>query len=244
MGSLDGPRHRGQQAMQLVEQQDNYIKSREETMHNIESTIVELSGIFQQLAHMVKEQEEQVQRSAANPFIHYANWCYLDKVTSNKNFWFCMLLQKLFGSCPVPVGQQRCILHLAQAPGNCLCNIIRWCLAETVTCLHKKMSEMASSFSSNGSTHPDLEQSSLNNFNNSVLKISAHLWRWISLMNVRYQLHGFYFHTLSLTFSIKVMTVCNYSIHWKFWNDTKQQYWTTGISWRYIVPCSVEFHTF
>ena len=64
MGGLDGPRHRGQQAMQLVEQQDNYIQSREETMHNIESTIVELSGIFQQLAHMVKEQEEQVQRSA------------------------------------------------------------------------------------------------------------------------------------------------------------------------------------
>ena len=61
MSALDGgPRHRTQ--LQVVEDQDSYIKSREETMHNIESTIVELSTIFQQLAHMVKEQEEQVQR--------------------------------------------------------------------------------------------------------------------------------------------------------------------------------------
>lgn len=33
-------------------------------MQNIESTIVELGSIFQQLAHMVKEQEETIQRSA------------------------------------------------------------------------------------------------------------------------------------------------------------------------------------
>lgn len=31
-------------------------------MENIESTIVELGSIFQELAHMVKEQEEQIQR--------------------------------------------------------------------------------------------------------------------------------------------------------------------------------------
>lgn len=31
-------------------------------MQNIESTIVELGSIFQQLAHLVKEQEEMVQR--------------------------------------------------------------------------------------------------------------------------------------------------------------------------------------
>lgn len=31
-------------------------------MQNIESTIVELGSIFQQLAHMVKEQEETIQR--------------------------------------------------------------------------------------------------------------------------------------------------------------------------------------
>lgn len=42
--------------------QDTYIQSRADTMQNIEQTIVELGGIFQQLAHMVKEQEEMVQR--------------------------------------------------------------------------------------------------------------------------------------------------------------------------------------
>lgn len=42
--------------------QDAYMQSRAETMQNIESTIVELGGIFQQLAHMVKEQEEMVER--------------------------------------------------------------------------------------------------------------------------------------------------------------------------------------
>lgn len=41
---------------------DAYVQSRAETMQNIESTIVELGGIFQQLAHMVKEQEEMVER--------------------------------------------------------------------------------------------------------------------------------------------------------------------------------------
>ena len=42
--------------------QDSYIQDRAETMQNIESTIVELGSIFQQLAHMVKEQEETVAR--------------------------------------------------------------------------------------------------------------------------------------------------------------------------------------
>uniref|UniRef100_A0A8C9TWN2 Syntaxin-5 n=1 Tax=Scleropages formosus TaxID=113540 RepID=A0A8C9TWN2_SCLFO len=46
--------------------QDSYIQSRADTMQNIESTIVELGSIFQQLAHMVKEQEEMVQRIDAN----------------------------------------------------------------------------------------------------------------------------------------------------------------------------------
>lgn len=46
----------------VVPLQDSYIQSRADTMQNIESTIVELGSIFQQLAHMVKEQEETVQR--------------------------------------------------------------------------------------------------------------------------------------------------------------------------------------
>ncbi|CAF88033.1 unnamed protein product, partial [Tetraodon nigroviridis] len=52
--------------LQLINEQDAYIQSRADTMQNIESTIVELGSIFQQLAHMVKEQEETVQRIDAN----------------------------------------------------------------------------------------------------------------------------------------------------------------------------------
>lgn len=61
MDSVD--RQRYQQQLQLIDEQDTYIQSRADTMQNIEQTIVELGGIFQQLAHMVKEQEEMVQRS-------------------------------------------------------------------------------------------------------------------------------------------------------------------------------------
>ncbi|KYO27785.1 syntaxin-5 [Alligator mississippiensis] len=53
---------RTSQQLQLIDEQDSYIQSRADTMQNIESTIVELGSIFQQLAHMVKEQEETIQR--------------------------------------------------------------------------------------------------------------------------------------------------------------------------------------
>ncbi|XP_037531716.1 syntaxin-5a isoform X2 [Nematolebias whitei] len=53
-------------SLMLIDEQDSYIQSRADTMQNIESTIVELGSIFQQLAHMVKEQEETVQRIDAN----------------------------------------------------------------------------------------------------------------------------------------------------------------------------------
>lgn len=46
--------------------QESYLSSRAEAMQSIESTIVELGGIFQQLAMMVKEQEEVVQRIDSN----------------------------------------------------------------------------------------------------------------------------------------------------------------------------------
>ena len=42
-------------------------------MQNIESTIVELGGIFQQLAHMVKEQDEVVQRLFITLILKYNN---------------------------------------------------------------------------------------------------------------------------------------------------------------------------
>lgn len=55
-----------QQQMLMYDESDNYVQQRAEITQNIESTIVELGGIFQQLAHMVKEQEEIVERIDTN----------------------------------------------------------------------------------------------------------------------------------------------------------------------------------
>ncbi|KAH7930512.1 t-SNARE [Leucogyrophana mollusca] len=52
--------------MQLVEQQDSYIQSRSTAIESIESTIAELGQIFTQLANMVAEQRETVQRIDAD----------------------------------------------------------------------------------------------------------------------------------------------------------------------------------
>ncbi|VDP01470.1 unnamed protein product [Soboliphyme baturini] len=60
-----GKRH-VQQQLQLIDEQDSYVRSRVETMANIESTIVDLGQIFQQLSHMVQEQGEVVQRIDSN----------------------------------------------------------------------------------------------------------------------------------------------------------------------------------
>ncbi|OCT84100.1 hypothetical protein XELAEV_18022239mg [Xenopus laevis] len=67
------------QQLQLIDEQDSYIQSRADTMQNIESTIVELGSIFQQLAHMVKEQEETIQRIDGN-----VEDTQLNSVTSNR----------------------------------------------------------------------------------------------------------------------------------------------------------------
>ncbi|XP_013387694.1 syntaxin-5-like [Lingula anatina] len=99
--NMDGmDRNKFQQQMQLIDEQDSYIQSRADTMQNIESTIVELGGIFQQLAHMVKEQEEMVQRIDANVEDTHLNveaahgeiLKYFQSVTSNR--W---LMIKVFG---------------------------------------------------------------------------------------------------------------------------------------------------
>ncbi|KAJ3477143.1 hypothetical protein NLI96_g10671 [Meripilus lineatus] len=52
--------------MQLVEQQDSYIQSRSTAIESIESTIAELGQIFTQLAQMVAEQRETIQRIDAD----------------------------------------------------------------------------------------------------------------------------------------------------------------------------------
>ena len=47
-----------QQQQQMVPLQDTYMESRAEALHNVESTIHELSNIFTQLATMVSQQGE------------------------------------------------------------------------------------------------------------------------------------------------------------------------------------------
>jgi syntaxin 5 len=79
---------------------DDYLHSRANAMQNIESTIVELGGIFQQLAHMIKEQEEVMLRIDANvedaalnvEAGHGEILKYFRSVTSNR--W---LMIKIFG---------------------------------------------------------------------------------------------------------------------------------------------------
>jgi syntaxin 5 len=51
-----------QQSMQLVQRQNQYLSQRGQAIESIESTIHELGSIFQQLAQMVSERAETVQR--------------------------------------------------------------------------------------------------------------------------------------------------------------------------------------
>ncbi|KAL9540476.1 hypothetical protein PS6_010744 [Mucor atramentarius] len=55
-----------QQQEMMVMEQDRYIDHRSSAIESIESTIAELGGIFQQLATMVAEQRETVQRIDQN----------------------------------------------------------------------------------------------------------------------------------------------------------------------------------
>ncbi|CEP09872.1 hypothetical protein [Parasitella parasitica] len=55
-----------QQQQQILERNDKIIESRTTAMESIESTIAELGGIFQQLATMVAEQRETIQRIDQN----------------------------------------------------------------------------------------------------------------------------------------------------------------------------------
>jgi len=84
----------------MTDQSESYLQSRADAMQNIESTIVELGGIFSQLAHMVKEQEEvmvridsNVEDAAMNVEAGHSELLrYFRSVTSNR--W---LMVKVFG---------------------------------------------------------------------------------------------------------------------------------------------------
>jgi len=87
--------------MQIMEEQQNsYIQSRSTAIESIESTIAELGQIFSQLAHMVAEQRETVQRIDADTYDIASNVSgaqrellkYYSSISSNR--W---LMLKLFG---------------------------------------------------------------------------------------------------------------------------------------------------
>ncbi|KAJ7631218.1 t-SNARE [Roridomyces roridus] len=88
------------QQMQLVEQQDSYIQSRSTAIESIETTIAELGQIFTQLATMVAEQRETVQRIDADTMDIASNVSgaqrellkYYASISSNR--W---LMLKVFG---------------------------------------------------------------------------------------------------------------------------------------------------
>ncbi|KAI9258869.1 t-SNARE [Phascolomyces articulosus] len=60
------PEQQQQQQQLILAEQDRYIEHRSTAIESIESTIAELGGIFQQLATMVAEQRETVQRIDQN----------------------------------------------------------------------------------------------------------------------------------------------------------------------------------
>jgi syntaxin 5 len=55
-----------QQQQMMVQQQDTYMSSRAEALQNVEATILELGGIFTQLAEMVQQQGEMAARIDEN----------------------------------------------------------------------------------------------------------------------------------------------------------------------------------
>ncbi|KAK9916837.1 hypothetical protein WJX75_007635 [Coccomyxa subellipsoidea] len=105
MGSASGSRDQSsgseqqpllQQDQQMVVRQDTYLDSRAAALQNVESTIHELGGIFQQLAHMVQEQgelairiDENVDDTLANVDSAQAQLLkYLNSISSNR--WLVM----------------------------------------------------------------------------------------------------------------------------------------------------------
>ncbi|KAJ6914049.1 syntaxin-32-like [Populus alba x Populus x berolinensis] len=84
-----------QQQQQMVPLQDSYMHSRAEALHNVESTIHELSNIFTQLATMVSQQGELAIRIDEN----------MDESLSNVEGAQGQLVRKSWDEMPVVVGQ-------------------------------------------------------------------------------------------------------------------------------------------
>jgi syntaxin 5 len=82
----------GQMQQQMVPVQDSYMQNRAEALQNVESTVVELSNIFSQLATMVAQQGEMAIRIDENMDDTLANvegaqgqlLKYLNSISSNR----------------------------------------------------------------------------------------------------------------------------------------------------------------
>ena len=89
----------GMQQQMALQQQDGYLSSRAEALHNVESTIVELGAIFTQLADLVNQQGELAQRIDENVEETLGNvdsakaqlMKYLSSISSNR-----LLMVKVF----------------------------------------------------------------------------------------------------------------------------------------------------
>ncbi|XP_054159507.1 syntaxin-5-like [Oppia nitens] len=96
----DDQRLQEKQLLIYEDQSNDYLEERTNTMQSIESTIVELGTIFNQLATMVQQQEEMITRIDANvtdtalnvEAAHQSLLQYFSSVTNNR--W---LILKVFG---------------------------------------------------------------------------------------------------------------------------------------------------
>lgn len=108
--------------MQLVAQQDDYIQQRSSAIESVEATIAELGQIFQQLAHMVAEQRETVQRIDADTLDIASNvegaqrelLKYFSSMGSNR--W---LMMKVFGVLIVFVSHRFVTVFIPSVPSTC-----------------------------------------------------------------------------------------------------------------------------
>lgn len=114
--------------------QQDYIQSRSTAIESIETTIAELGNIFGQLAHMVSEQRETVQRIDADTTDIADNISgaqrellkYYASISSNR--W---LMIKVFGAIIVMVSPSldfaRHILNVPSVLNICSCKLIGHC---------------------------------------------------------------------------------------------------------------------
>jgi syntaxin 5 len=76
----------------MLNQEESFLRERTNAMQTVEQTIVELGGMFQQLATMIKEQDESIQRIDSNiddvdmnvTEAHNELLKYFQSVTSNR----------------------------------------------------------------------------------------------------------------------------------------------------------------